>query len=154
VAVIVAISFAGQTITLSRYRSFDMMPAVCIGGFLAFVTGGFIRGLVVPLENIAVLALMGVLQLAIPLILFARGARYVPATTLSLTALLDAVLNPLWSWAGGGERPTLEAISGGVIILGAVSLSILVARPAQPGEKTADSLAAGRHPTKIAPGQN
>jgi drug/metabolite transporter (DMT)-like permease len=125
VAIAVAACFAGQTLTLRRYRSFDMMPAICLGGLAVFLSAILAGGLSVPPASVAVLAAMGPVQLAIPLILFARGARYVPATTLSLIALLDAVLNPLWSWIGVGESPEASAVAGGSIIVGAVVLSIL-----------------------------
>lgn len=36
VALMVPISFAGQTVTLRRFRSFDMVPAICVGGFATF----------------------------------------------------------------------------------------------------------------------
>src|ERR1044071_1411001 len=51
-------------------------------------------------RSLGILALRGPVQLAVPLILFARGARKVAAATLSLIALLDTVLNPLWAWMG------------------------------------------------------
>lgn len=129
VAIAVALCFAGQTVTLRRYRNFDMMPAICVGGILAFLAAGLLGGgFSVPSAEIALLALMGPVQLAIPLILFARGARYVQAATLSLIALLDAVLNPFWAWLGVGETPTLEAVIGGFIILAAVVFSIAAGR--------------------------
>ena len=126
VAIFVALCFAGQTVTLRRYRNFDMVPAICVGGFLAFLAAGlFGGGLSVTPSEVAILAIMGPVQLAIPLILFARSARYVQAATLSLIALLDAVLNPFWAWLGTGEVPTPYAVIGGAIILGAVALSII-----------------------------
>jgi len=67
---------------------------------------------------------MGPRQLSIPLIWYAKGAKAVPAVTLSLVAMLDVVLNPLWSWIGAGEIPTRAAVIGGAIIVGAVLISI------------------------------
>ncbi|MGH6873372.1 MAG: DMT family transporter [Aestuariivirgaceae bacterium] len=126
VAILVALCFAGQTLVLRHYRSFDMMPAVCLGGLAVFLSAALLAGgLSVPPSSIAVLAAMGPVQLAIPLILFARGARHVQATTLSLIALLDVVLNPFWSWIGVGEAPAGSAVVGGAIIVGAVVMSIL-----------------------------
>jgi drug/metabolite transporter, DME family len=128
VAIAVALCFAGQTVTLRRYRSVDMMPAICMGGLMVFAAGLFGGGFSVPLSDIGLLAIMGPVQLAIPLILFARSAQYVQATTLSLIALLDAVFNPFWSWLGVGEIPTAGAFIGGSIILGAVALSIIAGK--------------------------
>jgi drug/metabolite transporter (DMT)-like permease len=108
-----------------------MIPAICLGGFLAFVTAGlFGGGLSVAPSDVAVLAIMGPVQLAIPLVLFARSARYIQAATLSLIALLDAVLNPFWAWLGAGEIPTLYAVIGGAIILVAVAMSIIAGQRA------------------------
>ena len=72
-----------------------------------------------------ILALMGSLQLGLPLILFARSAASVPAVTLSLIVLLDIILNPLWAWIGSGEALTLEAAAGAAIIMAAMVLSIV-----------------------------
>ena len=126
VAILVALCFAGQTLVLRRYRRFDMMPSICLGGLIVFFSAAlFTGGLSASPAQIAVLALMGPVQLAIPLIFFAKGARHVQATTLSLIALLDVVLNPFWSWMGVGEAPTRSAVAGGAIIVGAVVMSIL-----------------------------
>jgi drug/metabolite transporter, DME family len=126
VAILVALCFAGQTLVLRRYRRFDMMPSICLGGLIAFFSAAlFTGGLSASPAQIAVLALMGPVQLAIPLIFFAKGARHVQATTLSLIALLDVVLNPFWSWMGVGEAPPRSAVAGGAIIVGAVAMSIL-----------------------------
>ncbi len=128
-SVLVAICFAGQTVMLRRFRAFDMVPAICIGGFAVFLFAGILGGgFAVPPAAILLLSLMGLLQLAIPLILFARSARHVPAITLSLVVLLDTVLNPAWSWLGAGEIPSPAAFIGGTIIVGAVLMSIVAGR--------------------------
>jgi drug/metabolite transporter (DMT)-like permease len=124
VSLLVPISFAGQTVTLRRYRGYDMVPALCVGGFATFLIAGALGGFHVTPKEIAILALMGPLQLSIPLIFFARGARSVPAVTLSLIVMLDVVLNPLWSWLGAGEQPARLAYAGGAIVVAAVLISI------------------------------
>ncbi len=129
VSVGTALCFAGQTVTLRRYSSLDMVPAVCAGGFATFLIAGILGGgFDAPLWAIGILALMGPVQLAVPLILFARGARYVPAVTLSLVALMDVVLNPFWAWLGVGEVPERAAFLGGAMIVSAVLLSIFAGR--------------------------
>lgn len=122
----VPICFAGQTVTLRHYRAHDMMPAICIGGFATFIIAGlFGGGFHVTLYEVLILALMGPVQLAIPLIFYGKGARSVPAVALSLIVMLDVILNPLWSWIGVGEEPGLSAFIGGAIIIAAVILCIL-----------------------------
>jgi drug/metabolite transporter (DMT)-like permease len=133
VSLLVPLSFAGQTVALRRYRDFDMVPAICVGGFVTFLLAGAMGyvfgghsggGFQVTLQQMLLLALMGPLQLSIPLIWYAKGAKAVPAVTLTLVAMLDVVLNPLWSWLGVGEVPTNSAFIGGAIIVGAVVISI------------------------------
>lgn len=133
VSLLVPLSFAGQTVMLRRFRGFDMVPAICAGGVVTFFLSGAMGyvfgghaggGFQVSLEQMLLLALMGPLQLSIPLIWYAKGAKAVPAVTLSLVAMLDVVLNPLWSWIGAGEIPTRAAVIGGAIIVGAVLISI------------------------------
>lgn len=136
VSVLVPMSFAGQTLALRRYRNVDMVPAICVGGFLTFFAAGILGfffgnaggGFDVSPRNVLILSLMGPLQLSLPLIFYVLGARSVPAVTLSLVVMLDAVINPLWPWLFLGETPGKAAFIGGAIIIGAVVMSILGGR--------------------------
>ena len=120
------VSWAIQVNVLRRYRHVDMMPAMVIGGLSVFVVAGlFGGGFNVGADNIQMLAVMGLVQLAIPVILFARSARSIPAVVASLIVLLDVVLNPLWAWLGAGEVPDPRDAIGGVIIVSAVVISVL-----------------------------
>lgn len=132
-ALLVPFSFSVQTMMLRRYRAFDMVPAICAGGFATFFLAGTLGyvfgghaggGFQVNMHSVLLLALMGPLQLSIPLVWYARGAKAVPAVTLTLVAMLDVVLNPLWSWLGVGEVPTHAAFVGGLVIVSAVVISI------------------------------
>ena len=131
VSLLVPISFAIQTLTLRRYRRVDMTPAICLGGVMAFLGAGMAGfwfqkggGFDVPLHYVALLAVMAFVQLAVPLIWYAKGAKSVPAVTLSLIVMLDAVLNPLWPWIFVNEVPERTTFIGGAVILLAVLISI------------------------------
>lgn len=134
VCLLVPISFAGQTLALRRYRGIDMVPAICVGGFVTFIVAGVMGyvagghpggGFPVSPQEMILLAFMGPLQLSIPLILYAKGAKHVPAVTLTLVVMLDVVLSPFWAWIGAGELPAKSAYIGGSIIILAVMVSIL-----------------------------
>jgi drug/metabolite transporter, DME family len=131
----VPITFAVQTLLLRRHRAIDLMPAICVGGFLAFLGCGSLgfllagtSGFTIELKSLGVLMLMGPLQLAIPLIFYGMGARYVTAASLSVLSMFDAVLNPLWPYLFVGEIPSRYTVIGGSVILGAVLMSIFGAR--------------------------
>lgn len=136
ISICVPISFAVQTLALRRYRGIDMVPAICVGGFVTFIAAGLLGflaghaggGFDVSPEKVLLLAAMGPLQLSIPLIFYAKGAKSVPAVTLSLIVMLDAVVNPLWPWLFVGEVPGTPAFIGGAIIIGAVIISIFGGR--------------------------
>jgi drug/metabolite transporter, DME family len=131
-AILVPVCFAGQTLALRRYRNVDMVPAICVGGFVTFVLAGFLGffsghsagGFGVSFDSLLLLAVMGPVQLSIPLIFYARGAKSVAAVTLSLIVMLDAVINPLWPLIFLREMPDPAAFTGGAIIIGAVLISI------------------------------
>jgi drug/metabolite transporter, DME family len=129
----VPITFALQTLLLRRYRAFDMMPAICLGGLLSFLVAGFFsvfsgtsgNAFTLDWRAMGLLALMGPIQLAIPLVFYGMGARAVPAVTLALISMLDAVINPLWPWLFVGEIPERSSLIGGAIVLAAVLLSVV-----------------------------
>ena len=126
VSLLVALCFAGQTLSLRRFRNVELMPAMAVGGIVVFLmAAAFGDGLAVTTREIAILAIMGPLQLGIPILLLARGARSVRAVTVSIIAMLDIVLNPFWAWTLAGEVPDGNAVVGALIICGAVLLSLI-----------------------------
>lgn len=70
-----------------------------------------------------ILLCMGVVQLAIPMVLYMRGARYVPAVQMVLITMADTVLNPLWVWLVHREVPATSVFWGGAVILLAIAVS-------------------------------
>ncbi len=136
ISVLVPMTFAGQTLALRRYRSVDMTPAICAGGFLSFIAAGLLgftagacgrRLQCLHTRDVAARAHGSAATLA-ALIFYIKGARSVPAVTLSLIAMLDAVLNPMWPWLFVGERPETSSFLGGGVIIAAVMISIFGGR--------------------------
>jgi drug/metabolite transporter (DMT)-like permease len=120
----VAACFAAQSVALRRYRAFDMEPAFLLGGFVTFAAI-MALGLVIvpPWQSLAVLLLMGLVQLAFPLVLYMYGARSVATSHMVLITMADAVLNPLWVWMVHGEVPPQAVYLGGALVLGAIALT-------------------------------
>jgi len=106
----------------------DMLPAVLIGAVLSAL-------LVLPLawpwrasaSDVAWLALLGCVQLAIPCVLAVMAARSLSAPEVSLLALLEVIFGVLWAWLGAGEEPSSSVLSGGVLVLGALALNEVAA---------------------------
>ena len=59
--------------------------------------------------------------------LMSLGPRYLPSAEVSLLILLESVLAPLLVWAWIGEHPSQWALARGVIVIGALLVSNLIA---------------------------
>ena len=78
------------------------------------------------------IAMLGVFQVGVAAILFAAAIKRVTAVSANLIAVIEPVFNPVWVFLALGERPGLNAIIGGAIIILAVTgASIISARRAQ-----------------------
>jgi drug/metabolite transporter (DMT)-like permease len=71
--------------------------------------------------DLALLLFLGVFQLALAYVCFARGLAGVTAVEASLLMLLEPVLSPIWAYLVVGERPGPWALGGGAIVLGAAA---------------------------------
>jgi drug/metabolite transporter (DMT)-like permease len=69
--------------------------------------------------DLGIVLFLGLFQLGAAYALFARGVRHTPAVEASLLALVEPVLNPVWTYLLVGERPGPWALRGGAIILAA-----------------------------------
>jgi drug/metabolite transporter (DMT)-like permease len=78
--------------------------------------------------QLGILLAFGVIQMAIPYALFARGLREIGAAEAGLIALAEPILNPLWVAFGQGERPSGPTVVGGLFLLAGVALRYLPTR--------------------------
>jgi drug/metabolite transporter (DMT)-like permease len=70
--------------------------------------------------QLAVLALFGTIQMALPYWLVARGLRVISPQEAGTITLLEPLLNPWWAYLVSGERPSTFTFVGGVLILGSL----------------------------------
>ncbi|QEH34725.1 EamA-like transporter family protein [Aquisphaera giovannonii] len=76
------------------------------------------RGIPTPTAGqAAFLAVFGVVQMAIPYVLFARGLRDVSAAEAALIALVEPILGPIWVALVLGELPAPATVVGGMFLL-------------------------------------
>jgi len=99
----------------------DMLPAVMIGAVLsALVTWPLALPLQASSHDLSLLALLGIVQLAIPCLLAVRLSRVLPGPEIALLALLEVIFGVAWAWLGAGEVPAASALVGGTLVLGAL----------------------------------
>lgn len=136
-AIASGITWAGTLVGLRRmatpaggpHRGNDPIHAVVAGNLLAFA-------LCLPwalpctpsTADLAVLAYLGVAQIAVPYLLVSSAVRQLGALETSLILLVEPVLNPLWALLLHDERPGPYAIAGGVILLGATVVKTVADR--------------------------
>jgi drug/metabolite transporter (DMT)-like permease len=71
-------------------------------------------------HDLSLLALLGVVQLAIPCLLVVWLTRVLPGPEIALLALLEVIFGVAWAWLGAGEVPGSAALTGGTLVLAAL----------------------------------
>ncbi|MFW6179440.1 MAG: DMT family transporter, partial [Desulfohalobiaceae bacterium] len=122
-ALAAAMTVGGNFTLLRRNPDLDRAPMVAWGGFIsAAVAWSWSSPLSLPVQSYLVLALMGLLQMPLALLLLAVATRMLTAPEVSMVLLLEAVLGPFWVWLILGETPPEATWLGGTIILGTLGL--------------------------------
>jgi drug/metabolite transporter (DMT)-like permease len=82
------------------------------------------------LDDWLVVLYLGVFNVALAFVCLSRGIRHLTAVETSVILLLEPALNPVWTWLISGERPSRLAMAGGVLIMLATGLRILLSASA------------------------
>jgi drug/metabolite transporter (DMT)-like permease len=127
ILVALAVPLAGAvnwTITQRMHaqgRNVDLVPAVLVGAVISSLTT---LPLALPFQasahDVALLAVLGLFQLAIPCALAVVCARVLQAPEISLLALLEVIFGILLAWIGAGEAPGATVLTGGAVVIGAL----------------------------------
>jgi drug/metabolite transporter (DMT)-like permease len=99
----------------------DLVPAVFLG---AVISSLLTLPLAWPIQatphDLLLLAFLGVGQLAIPCVLAVLCAQVLKAPEISLLALLEVVFGIALAWLGAGEKPALNVLVGGFLVIAAL----------------------------------
>ena len=108
----------------------DMLPAVLLGALMsALLTAPLAMPFRASAHDLSLLALLGVVQLAIPCLIAVHLSRVLPGPEIALLALLEVIFGVAWVWLGAGEAPSASSLVGGALVLGAlVSNEVLALR--------------------------
>lgn len=111
----------------ARGQNVDLVPSVLVGAVISSATT---LPLAMPLQasghDIALLALLGLVQLAIPCALSVVCARVLKAPEIALLASLEVIFGILLAWVGANEVPTQTVLAGGALVIGALVANELV----------------------------
>jgi drug/metabolite transporter (DMT)-like permease len=111
----------------ARGQNVDLVPSVLVGAVISSATT---LPLAMPLQasghDIALLALLGLVQLAIPCTLSVVCARVLKAPEIALLASLEVIFGILLAWVGANEVPSQTVLAGGALVIGALVANELV----------------------------
>jgi drug/metabolite transporter (DMT)-like permease len=117
----VAAAINWTVIQAGRSGDVDLLAAVLIGAVLSALVA---LPMALPLRasghDIALLALLGVAQLAIPCLIAVAAARSLAAPEAALLSLLEIVFGVTWTWLGADEVPGPHVLVGGALVVGAL----------------------------------
>jgi drug/metabolite transporter (DMT)-like permease len=102
-------------------QNVDLVPAVLVGAAIsALVTLPLAMPLQASGHDMGLLALLGLVQLAIPCALSVLCARVLKAPEIALLALLEVIFGIALAWLGADEVPTRAVLAGGALVIGAL----------------------------------
>lgn len=122
IAICSGFAFAGLAIALRMQKDDSPFESILLGNILTGVFGSYWIMESLPLSNGSIigLLLLGIIQLGIPYILYAKAIQHVTALESILIPVLEPLMNPLWVFLVAGEIPGKGAFIGGAIVLLAI----------------------------------
>jgi drug/metabolite transporter, DME family len=117
--------YGGVIVTLKMLRDEDSawLVALCHGTAGLILLPSVLTGPMSfsPLQW-TLIALLGVLQMGLPYVIFARSLRYVPTQEAALLTLIEPITNPVWVFLLWGETVPTSTWIGGAFIIGGLGL--------------------------------
>ena len=108
----------------TRGDDVDLMPSVAIGATIsAMVTLPLAWPLQATGHDIQLLALLGVVQLALPCTLLVLCARVLQAPQIALLGQMEVLFGIALAWLGAGEVPATTVLQGGTVVLAALLIN-------------------------------
>ena len=140
VALVIPVAAAVNWVVLQHSgQTVDISVSVLVGGVLSAVAClPFAWPLELSAHDLAMLALLGVVQLGIPCVLVMRVARHLSAPEMALLALLEVLFGIMLAWAFGGEQPGRATLIGGSAVLAALVFNEL----SKPSARATESVVA------------
>lgn len=129
-ALLSAIAFAALIVAMRRHREIELVPAVALAALATALVSLPIAGsdVVVGPRDLGLLALFGMGEQGLGLLLFTYGVRHIPAVEVALIGLLESILAPLWVWIFIHEEPGPRTLVGAVIVVLALLINIIADR--------------------------
>jgi drug/metabolite transporter (DMT)-like permease len=121
--VLSGICFAVMAILMRKQKGGSVSESIILGNLIAAVIGLPFLLQAAPLDSSGWVALgvLGVVQLGLPYLLYARAIHHVTALEAVLIPVIEPILNPVWVLLFLGEKPGVLSLCGGLLVLAAVT---------------------------------
>jgi drug/metabolite transporter (DMT)-like permease len=145
-ALAIPLAFACNVVLLRKMHvSVDMIPTLVISGLFSMT---LTLPLAFPFEagmtDLGLLAIMGIVQLALGCLLMLAAAPRLKAAELGLLAVPETVFGTLFTWLIVGERPGHLALMGGLVVIAALLVNELIGLRGKPGSPSEEAAAAAQ----------
>ena len=122
-AFITAIGLAVGAVTIRSAKSKNLVPSAVVGKlFVALFALFFIDSFILVEKDLIIVPLMCILCVAIPFVLVTIAPRFIPAAEVNLFFLLETIIGPIWVWFVIKEKPSLETLIGGMVIITTIAI--------------------------------
>lgn len=112
------LSFAMLTIFMRMQKDGSPIESILLGNVLTAIIGiPFLFRNMPDGQGWIFLALLGVVQLGLPYILYSKAIKHVTALEASLIPIIEPILNPVWVFLVLGEAPGKWAVIGGIVVV-------------------------------------
>jgi len=122
-AFVTAIGLAVGAVTIRSAKSKNLVPSAVVGKlFVALFSLFFIDSFMLIEKDLIIVPLMCILCVAIPFVLVTIAPRFIPAAEVNLFFLLETIIGPIWVWFVIKEKPSLETLIGGMVIIATIAI--------------------------------
>lgn len=123
IALITLCTFAVFVILLRKARDTDMLPSASLAGLVAAMAGYIMADtLAISTHDLIIALIFGAIQIGLGFTFITYASRHIPAAEVTLLALSETILAPVWAWLVVDEVPTNWTLGGGAIVLACVAL--------------------------------
>jgi drug/metabolite transporter (DMT)-like permease len=129
-AILSALAFSLTFIFMRMQKAGSSLESMLLAHGLTAVIGLFVS-LFLPAPHLTVktllsIAILGIFQVGLAVVLFAYAIKHISAVTANLIAVIEPVFNPLWVFLVLGEAPGTRSIAGGLVIIAAVTAASVI----------------------------
>ena len=113
-----ATGLAVSAVIIRSAKKISLVPSAMLGKLMvALIALFFANQFKLEGYDLTIVPLMCIMCVAIPFVLITLAPRYITAAEVNLFFLLETILGPIWVWLVIHEQPSIETITGGIVII-------------------------------------